>query len=143
MKLFSKLILYLSLISGCHTGYEVVKLIPDNEWHNVYALQADTSKIIDLKKSSKTKKHQALKFHSDTYTQVRLLRLVPFQDLKHLPDTLAAAADPNAAALRTSDFGPQDISQDGSRRKIFLSAGIQLLSRSNQPNTVLFIKKNK
>jgi hypothetical protein len=134
------LILLIVIYSGCKTEYDTVELISDNKWHNVMAVQADTTIVLVIKKTTKESKCDWNAFAAGQHTDLRWIRVLPFQNLDKLVDTLRSDKDPNSAEQRTSDLGSLDISQDGSKRIIVLTAGIQLLSRSNQPNSILLIK---
>jgi hypothetical protein len=135
LKYVTHLLLLVIFISSCSTTR--INLVDDNKWHNVYALQTDTLAVLKVK--VKYKKYKTLKGENPR-TDLRLVRLTPFMNYDSLPETPPVII---TTETRTEDFGPQDILQNGSVRIVTLGAGSQILSRTNQPNTIFIIKQLK
>jgi len=140
------LLIVVSLSSACQVR---VKLPNDYKWKNVYSLQVDDSAIFEIKKKGKLRKGDA--------TEIRIIRLVPFQDLEKLPEAkgldeiikekncqeLTEYFKTNTMPLTFIDSGPLDLTPRNSRRIIKLSKGYMLIARTTSENTVIIIKPKK
>ncbi len=143
--IFVTLIL-ISLPSACQVR---VKLPNDYKWKNVYSLQVEDSAILEVKKRGKLKKGDI--------TEIRILRLVPFQDLEKLPDLkgldeiiikkscqeLVEYFKTTTMPLTLIDSGPLDLTPRNSKRVIKLSKGYMLIARTTSESAVLNVKQKK
>jgi hypothetical protein len=141
------IILILASISSVCQGR--VKLPNDYKWKNIYAIQVDDSAVFEVKKRGKLKKGDI--------TEIRIIRMVPFQDLEKLPDSkgldeiikekncqeLTEYFKTNNMPLTFIDSGPLDLTPKNSKRFIRLTKGYMLIARTTSDNTVIVIKPIK
>lgn len=141
VKIFGIFILSACLaLGGC--AHKVI-LKPDNKWHTVWsASRFDIDEALDIKKKS----------NCDTpadqqQTEIRLIRLTHFMDVKNIPDTLSASTtfysttEHSGIPIRLLDSGPMDISQSGSTYQVRLTKGMALLSRTTENCSYLLIDR--
>lgn len=146
-RIFPTLILVLLFLTSC--SRYIVRVPEDNHWKCIKAIQVDNEQTFEITQKARLKKGESV--------EVRLIKIVPFQDLESLPNSVGLdqlIRDKNCTELadifRTGgatlpitflDSGPLDLSGKNSKRTIKLTKGYQLIVRTNSPNAKISVKQ--
>ena len=118
----------------------MVPLTPDDQWHTVRSLQVPNQSARLEVSTTTAWRAECDGTRIPERTQIRVVQLESFQDLKKLPERLEDAKPrDDGIPIGVADSGPYDLTLVGATRIVPLITGKQLLARTADRCAALFI----